>query len=445
MMLSLLAGCQSPMDDSLYQQWSKSQSSPTVTGSIEQATADQTVVDKTLPTPATLGDLIVYAQAHNPSIQAANHRIEQARQGIPIATSLSDPMFTIAPVGQMAQTADGKVTMMSSLSQKFPLSDKLRVSGDVAGEQVKIATEQLRQTRLAVMRDVRKTYWGYQLATQTLKVLNEQRELMQQFNDAANAAYRAGRSAQQDLLRINVEISTLDNRITQATQQQQTMLARLNTLLDRSASAPLQIKLIDETPNTDLTEQHWQQQALEHSPQLEMIHIAIAQARKQLKLAHLKRIPDLTVMLNYAAVSDHGTSLAANGTDQIYAGLGINLPIWQDKLDAAEHQAVARIRELLSQLLALRNQLQYDVADMVSRVQSQQKQDTLYHGTILPQAQQAVEASLSSYRAGHSSFVNLIDNWRKMLDLQIMTLKNHTLWQQNLAQLQFLAAGETAP
>ena len=437
-----LLGCQSPFDDSLYQQWQRDQSHAAPSVQAPNAASD------TLPTdsfskPQSLADLIAYAQAHNPSLEVARHRIEQAQQSIAQVTSLDDPMFTLAPVGQMAQTADGEVTLMSSLSQKLPLSDKLQVRGDVAKQQVKIATEQLRQTQLAVTRDVKQAYWRHQLAINTLDVLNEQRQLMQQFNESANAAYRAGKTDQQDLLRIAVEISSLDNRITTATQQRQSALARLNSLLNRPASAPLTIDKPTEDSQDPPSLDDWQKLAFDNDPQLRMVHLAIKQARKQLKLAHLQRIPDLTVMLNYAAVSDSGTSMAADGTDQLYAGFGINLPIWQDKLDAAEKQAIARIRELISQLVQVNNQLQYSVADAYERVESQRKQDALYHSTILPQAQQAVDSALSQYRAGRGNFLNLIDNWRKLLEIELMTHRNHSLWKQDLAQLQFLASVES--
>ena len=437
--LALLNGCQSPLDDSLYKQWSQSQANPN-TESVDAGQATVLSSLKTLPTPANLDDLIAYAQLHNPSIKAIRYRIEQNQQTIPQVTSLDDPMLTIAPVGRMAQTADGEVGLMASLSQKLPLSDKLDVRGQVAQQQVKIAQEQLRQTQLMVTRDVKQVYWSYQLAVQTMDVLKEQRNLMQQFNEAANAAYRAGRSDQQDLLRITVEISTLDNRMSTATQQQQSALARLNALLNRPASAPLTPAPSTDQPEDSSSLQDWQKLAFDNAPQLRVIHLAIEQARKQLKLAHLQRIPDLTVVLNYATVRDGGTSKVANGTDQIYAGLGINLPIWQDKLDAAEKQAVARIRELLMQLVSKNNQLQYAVADSYERVASQRQQDELYRSTILPQAQQVVDSALSQYRTGRGSFLNLIDNWRKLLELELMTHRNHTLWKQDLAMLKYLAA-----
>jgi outer membrane protein TolC len=428
------------LDDSIYQQWEESQAQSNRT-SMPLVTSDIAPSDS-FADAQTLSDLIVYAKAHNPSIHVARHHVEQAQHGIAQTTSLDDPMFTLTPIGEMAQTADGQVTLMTSLSQKLPLSDKLTVRGDVARLQVQIATEQLRQTELSVTRDIRQVYWRYQLANDTLDVLHQQQKLMQQLNESANAAYQAGRTNQQDLLRITVEISSLENRITSANQQSKSALARMNSLLNRPASAPLSIV----KPSTDVQESislvDWQKRAYDKAPQVQIVKTAIQQARMQLKLSHLKRIPDLTVMLNYAAVSDHGTSMAADGTDQLYAGFGINLPIWQDKLDAAEKQALAKIHEQIARLVQINNQLQFDITDAYERVESQRKQDALYQSTILPQAQQAVDSALSQYQAGRGNFINLIDNWRKLLEIQLMAHRNHSLLQQDIAQLQYLASAD---
>ncbi|MFG0247483.1 MAG: TolC family protein [Phycisphaeraceae bacterium JB051] len=404
-----LAGCQSPLDDSLYSQWENDRQT-TVGQIISRQQQQDTVTPDALPEPATLDQLIAYAQKHNPMIQAASFRIEQAEHGIILAKSLDDPMLTISPVGNMAQTADGEVTAMASISQRFPISGRLTTQSDAAKEQIKIATQQRRQTQLALTRDVKQAYWNLQLANQSLTVYESQKQLMHQVHESADASYRAGRAAQQDLLRLNVEISALDNRIIATQQQRNSAIARINSLLNRPADAPLTLADVVASPVNLQSADTWQKQALNHSPQLKQIHHAIAQARKQLKLAHLKRIPDLTVMLNYAAVADHGTSMAANGDDQLYAGIGINLPIWQEKLEAGEKLAIARIRELLSQLIAEHNQLQFAIADMYQRVEAQQKQDTLYRDTILPQAQQVLDSSRVQYRSGRGPFADLIDN-----------------------------------
>ncbi len=439
-----LVGCQSPLDDSLYTQWEKDRTT-TVAQTISDQQQEDAATSDALAEPATLEQLIAYAQKHHPMIQAANFRIEQAEQGIILAKSLDDPILTVSPVGNMAQTADGEVTAMASVSQRFPISGRLTTQSDAAKEQVQIATEQRRQTQLALTRDVKQAYWNLHLANQTLTVYESQKQLMHQVHESADAAYRAGRAAQQDLLRLNVEISALDNRIIATQQQRHSAIARINSLLNRPADAPLSLTEVEASPVALQTADAWQKQALNHSPQLKQIHHAIAQARKQLKLAHLKRIPDLTVMLNYAAVADHGTSMAANGDDQLYAGLGINLPIWQEKLEAGEKQAVARIRELLSELIANHNQLQYAIADMYQRVDAQQKQDTLYRDTILPQAKQVLDSSRVQYRSGRGPFADLIDNWQKLLQLELMSHRNHTQLQQDYAQLQFLAAGKVHP
>ena len=52
------------------------------------------------------------------------------------------------------------------------------------------------------------------------------------------------------------------------------------------------------------------------------------------------------------------------------------------------------------------------------------------------EARQTVEASLSGYRAGEVDFLTLVDNWRKLLDFQLMYQASLTELERSFAGLQ---------
>lgn len=82
--------------------------------------------------PRTAEEFVTLALSRNPSIRVAEAKVNRIRQRAPQARSLDDPMLTIAPVGEMAETAAGQVGLMSSLSQRLPLPSKLDARGRVA-------------------------------------------------------------------------------------------------------------------------------------------------------------------------------------------------------------------------------------------------------------------------------------------------------------------------
>src|SRR5690606_30017871 len=105
--------------------------------------------------PVTAGEYIRLALTRNPSIQAAEARVRRLAQRSARARSLDDPMLMVSPIGEMAQTASGEVTVMTTLSQRLPLPGKLEARARIAELETAQAEAELEQVRLQVVGDVR--------------------------------------------------------------------------------------------------------------------------------------------------------------------------------------------------------------------------------------------------------------------------------------------------
>jgi len=105
-------------------------------------------------------DYVRMALGRNPSIRSSRQTVERLGQRIDQVTSLDDPMFNLAPFGEMAQTAAGEVGLMTGISQKLPYPGKLDTRGRIAAQQVAMASQDLETTRLQVVSDTRQAYWS---------------------------------------------------------------------------------------------------------------------------------------------------------------------------------------------------------------------------------------------------------------------------------------------
>ncbi|QNN25523.1 TolC family protein [Planctomycetales bacterium ZRK34] len=112
------------------------------------------------------------------------------------------------------------------------------------------------------------------------------------------------------------------------------------------------------------------------------------------------------------------------------------MPIWADKLDAAEREARYGIMAGVSELTDQQNTIAFRVQDTMARVDTQQRLAILFRDVIVPQARQTVDSSASSYRAGKMEFLTLVDNWRRLLDYELMYHQSLTQFEQALAELQ---------
>jgi outer membrane protein TolC len=376
------------------------------------------------------------ALAQNPSIRAAERRVERLGARVPQVTSLDDPMLQVAPFGEMAETAAGQVGLMTGVSQKLPFPGKLDTRGRIAEQDVAMALADLQQTRLRVVAETRRAFWSYYFASRAIESTRQSRELLSQFRQIAEAQYRAGTRSQSDVLRASVELSNLDNELITLDQRQATARSMLNQLLDRPVNAPLpepspiQPERIAEQLDALLAA------AAIHNPTIQKIHERIEQYRQQKRLARLNRWPDLTISANYNFVDEDGLAVMANGRDQWWLGFGVNLPIWFEKYEAQEREALHGMLEGVADLTAQRNRVAFAVQDAWLKVEAQQKLVELFRDVIIPQAKQTVDASASGYRAGSVDFLTLVDNWRKLLNFDLMYHRALADMEQAVADLE---------
>lgn len=400
------------------------------------ATTRPADADEPIVPGAGAEDYVRVALQRNASIRAAEADVRRLEARIPQASSLDDPMLEVAPVGEMAQTAAGEVGVMTGISQKLPFPGKLQTRGRIAAQDAAIARADLKQTRVNVAADVRQAYWSYYFATRAIEVTQQSRDLLAQFQQAAQARYKANLASQQDVLRASVELSNLDNELITLQQGRTTAVAMLNSLLDRPVTDALPVPQPVPLRQVDLQLDDVLAEAARDNPELGKIDQQIEAGRQRLNLARLQRWPDLTVGLTYNFVDAHGLSMAANGKDQWWLSFGVSLPIWFDKLRAGEREAYAGIQQGIADLTAARDQIAFKVQDALVRVQTQQRLVVLLGDVIVPQARQALDASASSYQAGKIDFLTVVDNWRKLLNYQLLYHQSLAEMQKDYAQLQ---------
>lgn len=402
-----------------------------------EASADAGAIDVREPGQLrTAEDYVKLALLRHPAIRSAEAKVRRLHERAPQLRSLDDPMLTVVPVGEMAETAAGQVAVMTTLSQRLPLTSKLEVRGRVAELDAAQAQAELEQTRLQVAADTRRAYWSLYFAVRAMETTEKSRSLLAQMRDVADAQYRTGRRNQQDVLRATAELGSLEAELAALQQRRETAEAMLRQLIDAPASQPIETPQVVKEDEIILKRDALLARAAEDNPAIQRVSKRIAQFEAQQRLAELNRVPDLTVSLSYNIVEDRGLSRVANGDDQWWVGFGFNLPIWAEKYDAAEREALFGRLEAASELAAERNRITFQVEDAVARLEAQREVLRLLRQRVIPDAVSAVEAAAAGYRAGTGDFLMLVDNWRKLLSYQLMEHRALADLEQALADLE---------
>jgi outer membrane protein, heavy metal efflux system len=401
---------------------------------------------ESLAGPRPVDDYVAYALSQNPDIQAARKRVDAAGQRVPQAASLQDPVvgatgYPFFP--NVPQTASGRMTAGLGVSQAVPWFGKLRTKAAIAETHTDVNRALLAAEELRVVEEVKRAYYELYFIQKATSTTTAQRGLLVDLTRIAESKYRAGQVSFQDVLRSQVEILNVDNQLIRLRQELASAQAGLARLLHVSPDTSLAAlnQLPDEQLPRDL--QRLYEQAIRVRPELQAQLAAIQRDRRTVELARLQYYPDVNLSFAWSEITtNRAISGVANGNDNLGVGLAVNVPIYRKRLDAgvreAEAQAVASARGYDS----LRDQTQQSVKDLFVQTTAQRDLVQLFSREIVPKADQTLKASFPAYEAGQTDLLQLINNWRDLLQFQIAYYRLQSQLRQTIATLERVVGGE---
>ncbi|WP_018968864.1 TolC family protein [Rubritalea marina] len=375
-----------------------------------------------IPRQAGPETLAAMAIRHNPRLQALRHRAQRLNEKVPQALALPDPNASLA-LGKLPETAAGQVDAVVGVSQKIPYPGKRKSAALAARSEALAIQADANAYALKLSEQVRSAWWDYYLATVTIRISQESRELLQVAEETVEAQVAASQSGQADQLRVANEITKVDRDLAQARRLMQTAQARLNSLLNRPVGSALPAPS-NRSVKTPSNLENLLARAEANHPEVISASNKIAAFKHRLQRAKLEKYPDFTFGLQGAAVASNGIAPSANGRDQIFGTLGFNIPLWQEPRRAMIREANAGIAETQALLGSTRADLRYRVEDAYFRAKTAREVSELFKGRLIPDAKQAYEVTLSSYAAGEDTFTNVIDTWRQWLTYQLQFAQN---------------------
>ena len=397
----------------------------------------------------TVDEYVAFALAQNPRIQAARKRIEARAFRVPQAASLDDPMlgvngYPFSPY--VLQTAGGRSTVNVMAEQKLPWFGKLDARSQAAEAESHVARAELAAAELEVIEQVKRTYYELSFLQAAITITEQSRELLVQISEVADSKYRTGAVSEQDLLRSQVEVSSINADLIRLRQQMHSSRARLAQLLHISPETEL--LAVEELPQEQVPQdvERLYRQAIAARPELHAQLAAVRRDRHQVDLARLQYFPDVTIGGMVGGMTTAGSvSPVADGLAMINIGAQVNVPLYRKKLEAGVREAEAQAVSSAREYDALKDRTEAEIKDLFVQVVSQRDLAELFRRDIVPKAQQTLTVSLSAYRVGETDFLQLIDNWRQLLRFELMLRQIESQLQQSLSTLERVVGGEMAP
>lgn len=388
-----------------------------------------------------LETVVSTALEKNPGVESARRRVEAFKHRIPQERTLPDPTVTVSWVGDPVpfklQRGDPSSARMISPAQQFPYPGKLRLRADLADKEARAAYWDYEEVRRKLVADVKTAYFDYFYSTKALSIAEKNQDLLQKLLRIAEARYRVGKGIQQDVLRAQVELSRLMQRITVFKQQQRTAMVRLNTLMFRTPEDPLPPPANVTVTALTASLSVLYQQAEENDTRLHREQAMIERSELAIALAKRDYLPDFSASYLYQqrpGMPDmHGMSF------------GINVPIFyrtkqRERVAQASEDLVATQRGHDNRKTALF----FEVKEQYLAAEASGELIRLYSSAVVPQSSLALESAIAAYEVGNVDFLSLITSFTTVLDYETEYYREIANHQQALSRLEPLTGMELA-
>jgi outer membrane protein TolC len=388
-----------------------------------------------------LAALIAQALENNPEIKAARFELAAAVQRIRPAGALDDPMLETGvinlPTPSFSFRREDMTMKMLGLAQRFPYPGKRALRENVALQDADTLRFGLEETVNRVVRDVRLVYLDLALVVQSMRIVQGNTRVLQQFLKTAEARYAVGQGAQADVLKAQTQLSRMTDERIRLERDLTTMEADLSRLLGRTGGIALEPRTIPLGRDVPLDSDKLLDRAFAERPQLLGLERAIARALSTLELARLDYYPDFDVRFAYGQRDPMPDGVRRE--DLVSLTVAINLPAWrQTKRDPRVAEAIALRNQAQEMLDASRNELAARLRQQVALAQQARISMELYRGAILPQARLTVDASLEAYRVGRVDFLTLLDSQMAVFTQQTSFVQTQAALGKALAEIDFL-------
>ncbi|MEY8199833.1 MAG: TolC family protein [Colwellia sp.] len=414
---------------------------------------------------------VTTAQKNDPWLTGNKHQQQAVEAMSHAALSLPDPKVSVAlanlPTDGFDFSQEGMTQLKVGITQMFPRGDSLTIKN----QQLRIQSEAYpfqrsdREAKVAVT--VGSLWLDTYNVQQSIILIEQNRSLFEQLADVAQASYSStlGKTRQQDIVRAQLELTRLDDRLDMLAQQQNAYLGRLSqwlstafiantTQVNMNEIGQLQhMKLAKQLPqlallHNDLSNNHWLT-VEELTPHFAKHPAVIALDKKILATKTGINLAEQAYQAEWGINASYGyrddDAMGNSRADLFSVGVTFDLPLFTDnRQDMTVKSAVSATEAVKTEKILLLRRLLGAFSSAQGRLSRLNSRKTLYQTRLLPQVNDQAEASLTAYTNDDGSFSEVVISRIAVLNAEIAQLKIAVEQQKIILALNYLFVGSLA-
>ncbi len=407
-----------------------------------------TIPEKSLAEKLSLDSLIAEALRANPDLRSAEYRYKAFEAKIPQAGSLPDPVLKATASNLPTDSWSLDQTPMSGVelmfSQKIPFPGKLGLAKNSTRSMAQKTKEDYESTRNFILSELKKNYYQLYFLQRSIEITQKNKLLLEDFARIASTRYSVGKGVQQDVLRAQVEVSKMIDKLISLEEMEKTIQAKINILLNRNPQESLGVVPDLAFEELDYSEEELQNLALKDNPYLKGRGFLVQSSQSNYALAKRDYWPDFTLSLSYR-LRDEVEMDPVRGVDFFSFSASLDLPLyfWTKQKRKVQERKL-ELESSRRKYESAQNKIKLGISRLFYSLEKQKKEFQLYQSAILPQARQSLESAKSGYQVDKVDFLTLLNNQITLFNYEIAYHQALSSYFQTIAQMEELL-GRTLP
>lgn len=368
-----------------------------------------------------LATYIERALQYNPGIVAAREAVGVALSEYHLAFTVPDPWAKGAYSISEVETRVGPQQARFGLSQLIPWPGKLLKLRQAERRELKAQRKQLLVVEAQVVARVRQVFSRLYRTGRTIVVNRQNLELLEYYESVLITRYATGEARQTALLKVQVEMARLDNRIRSLGAEGAAQREQLRELVDYRPGIAIPYPGGLPVLRVPYDSVGIVAALNEHSPAIHEARYSARAAAARVGVARQDYGPDAILMADYILTGEPQVTPPPSdgGKDAWIAGASISLPVWVGTKREQIRRAQSMSALAHARLEQTGNAVTASALALLERLADAERTIVLYKEVLVPKAEQTLGLVETDYRNAEATILDLIDAQRVLLDLQV--------------------------
>jgi outer membrane protein TolC len=426
----------------------------------------------------SLSHYLSIAAKNNPAVMQTYYEYQAALQKIPQVGGLPDPELSAGVFLSPMELLSGNQVADLRLMQVFPWFGTLRAAKDEMSLMANAKFETFREAKLQVFYEVQQTWFELykvnhliQISEKNIGILRTiERLALVKFRTASpgnatsstsggttstgglqnttgssqpmstmggNAGNNNGTGSQPqapqvmpensmgpslggsslaDLYRIQLEVGELENNTYLLKNQQNTLVAKFNSYLNRPVNLPVELPDTLSADTLGISLLAVSDSMLANNPMLEMLQYELKSLESRKKMATKMGYPMFGLGLNYSVIIKNEMSTSSmNGKDMLMPMVTMTLPIYRKKYKAMQTEADLQKAAMAQNYAASANRLKIEYFQAIQLYQDAQQRMALYTNQGIL-AGKSLEIIIQRFAVSGSGLTDILRVQQQILD-----------------------------